>query len=173
VRAALFCSTLAIAATAATAQVAQEARSVTGEGGPVSEISRDLQDSEPVHERGNNLGAGSVGSMNSGAVHDGPRRTMISGPVSEISRGPVTRRVSMTGDVAVRQASAGAVKEGIARDPVGEVVREAELQALQDHLRELRTARPANQEFGPSTEPDPADAVEDAQDAPAEEPPSP
>jgi hypothetical protein len=117
---------------------AASAQSVAGEGGPVSEISRDLRgDSRPVHERANTVTAGSVGPVHSRSVHDGPRRTMLSGPVTEISRGPVSR-APMTGDVSVHQASSGAVKEEMARMPVGEAVAVRELDALQNRLREMR-----------------------------------
>ena len=85
------------------------------------------------------IGEGSVGSMISGPMRDPRPPSMITGPVSEISRGPVTSFVPVTSHVAVRDASAGAVTREAERS-VGEPLLEPEqdLFALQEQLRSLR-----------------------------------
>jgi hypothetical protein len=74
--------------------------------------------------------------MKSRPVRDGRRRSMLSGPVSESSVGPVTAGRPMSGDGSVMQHSAGAVKHNIDRS-LGEQVYDAQraLRPLQDRLR--------------------------------------
>ena len=79
---------------------------------------------------------------------------MLSGPVSEVSRGPVASGRTMTSG-SVHSISAGAVKKDIDR-PLGERISDplTELEPLQETLRALREGRV------------PAEAVEDEESAP-------
>lgn len=120
--------------------VAPAKKSVGEDSGPLSELSTNVgHDSRPVSEGSTTIGEGSVGSMLSGPTHDRAMPSMISGPVSEISRGPVTSFIPVTSHVAVRDASAGAVTREAERS-VGEQLLEPEqdLTALQEQLRALR-----------------------------------
>jgi hypothetical protein len=125
----------------ADAQSVEPAKKSAGEGsGPLSELSTNVgHDSRPVSEGSTTIGEGSVGSMISGPMRDPRPPSMITGPVSEISRGPVTSFVPVTSHVAVRDASAGAVTREAERS-VGEPLLEPEqdLFALQEQLRSLR-----------------------------------
>lgn len=114
------------------------AQSLSEDSGPLSEISRSLkEDSRPVHERGRTLSDHSVGSMRSGPVRGGRRASMLSGPVSDVSVGPVTAGRSMAGGGSVSENSQGAVKNEL--DPsFGEQVYDLQraLAPLQERLRQ-------------------------------------
>lgn len=106
--------------------------------GPLSEISRGLSnDSRPVHERGRTVSEGSVGSMKSGPVRGGRRTSMISGPVSDVSVGPVTSGRPMTGGGSMTENSAGAVKHELDHS-LGEQVYDLQqaLGPLQERLQQ-------------------------------------
>ena len=92
-----------------------------------------------VHDRSMTVGEASVGSVRSGPVRDAGMRSMLSGPVSEMSRGPVSEpHPPLTGG-SVAEASAGAVKHDIA-SPLGERISDPlrELAPLQKQMRALR-----------------------------------
>jgi hypothetical protein len=112
-----------------------------GEGaGNLSDVSRPLRDtSVPVHQGAQTIGESSSGSVHSGPVRDGSTRSMVSGPVSDFSQGPVSEpRPPLTGG-SMTEASAGAVKHDI-DSPLGERISEPlrELGPLQDAMRARR-----------------------------------
>jgi hypothetical protein len=147
------------------AQVVEGATKSVGEdSGPLSELSTNVTTgSRSVGEGSTTIGEGSVGSMISGPTHDRAMPSMISGPVSEISRGPVTSFVPVTSHVAVRDASSGAVTREAQRS-VGEPLIEPEqdLAALQEQLRALRQQaveeEALRERFGEAQEDNGADA---------------
>jgi hypothetical protein len=118
------------------ASVSASAQPVGAGSGPLSEISRPLRDgSGSVHD-GRSVRDGSVGSMISGPVRGERRVGMLSGPVSDISVGPVTSGRPMTGGGSMSENSAGAVKQEL--DPsFGEQVYDLQrtLGPLQEQLR--------------------------------------
>ncbi len=127
---------------AARAQVRDPEDTISaGEGsGPLSDVSRPLRDdSTSVHDRSLTIGEASVGPMRSGPVRDVGVRSMLSGPVSELSRGPVREPHPPLTRGSVTEASAGAVKHDIA-SPLGERISEPlrELAPLQKQMRALR-----------------------------------
>lgn len=106
--------------------------------GPLSDVSRSVKDgSRSVHERGQSVSDGSVGSMKSGPVHGDRRVGMLSGPVSDVSAGPVTSGRSMSGGGSMTENSAGAVKHEMDRS-LGEQVYDLQrtLGPIQDRLRQ-------------------------------------
>ena len=115
------------------------AQSVSVDGGPLDEVSRPVSEgSRNVHERGRTVSEGSSGSMKSGPVRDSRTRGMVSGPVSEVSSGPVGDGRPMTGGGSQREASSGAVKNELDRSLGEQLSNPRQLQALQDSLRALR-----------------------------------
>jgi hypothetical protein len=125
-----------------TAQVRQPDETLSaGEGaGPLSDISTPLRNpSVSVHDGAQTLGESSSGSVHSGPVRDSTTRSMLSGPVSEISRGPMRQPQPSLSGGSQTEASAGAVKHDIA-SPLGERISQPlrELGALQQQMRERR-----------------------------------
>jgi hypothetical protein len=126
----------------AAAQVRQPDETISaGEGaGTLSDVSRPVGDgSRSVHDGARTIGEASDGSMHSGPVRDGRTRSMLSGPVSEISRGPMYQPQPSLSGGSVTEASAGAVKHDIA-SPLGERISQPlrELAPLQQQMRERR-----------------------------------
>jgi hypothetical protein len=128
-----------VTALAAAAARAQSAGQPAGQGsGPVRELSTNVgTGSGPVR--------GSVGAaMNDTPVRSGPVRGSVtgdvtSGPVSDISVGPVTADNPMAGGGTIGQASAGAVKKDM-NSPLGERISQPlrELGPLQERLRAIQ-----------------------------------
>lgn len=104
----------------------------------LSEVSQPVgMGSRSVHDGSSTLREGSVGSMKSRPVHDGTSRSMKSGPVSDISRGPMSEHRSLYGARSMFEASAGAVTKDTA-SPLGERISApiSELVDLQQILRQ-------------------------------------
>jgi hypothetical protein len=126
----------------APAQLQRHSSPVSRGSRPLSEDSANVgAASAPVHDRAPTIGESSLGPVKSGPVSDPETRSMLSGPVSEASRGPVTSRRAMTSG-SVGGLSAGAVKKDIDR-PLGERISDplTELEPLQETLRALRQGR--------------------------------
>ncbi len=125
---------LALIATGALAeQAARDSEPVSTGSSPVSARRRS------VHDGARTIGESSAGSVKSGPISDGNNRSMLSGPMSDVSRGPMTNPRPMLNGGAVTEGSAGPVKYDRA-DPLGERISQPlhELSALQQRLRELR-----------------------------------
>ena len=128
----------------ALAQVHQPGQTLSAgqRSGPLSEVSRPLvDDSPPVHEGTQTLGETSGGPVHSGPVRDSDTRSMLSGPVSDASLGPVMEPRPPITSGSVTEASAGAVKHDI-DSPLGERISSPlrELGPLQQAMRERREA---------------------------------
>jgi len=134
-----------------------------GEGaGTLSDVSRPVgEGSAPVGEGSETIGEASVGTMHSAPVRDPGTRGMLSGPVSEMSRGPVYQRQQPRYGDSVTEASAGAVKHDVA-SPLGERISQPlrELAPLQAEMR-ARRARAEQAALAGMTEPmaEPIDGV--------------
>jgi hypothetical protein len=90
------------------------------------------------------IGESSGGTLSDGRLRYGPvressSRGMLSGPVSSISRGPMTQPRTLRDGGSVTEASAGAVKHDIDR-PLGSRISQPlrELGPLQEQLRAVR-----------------------------------
>ncbi len=124
------------------AQVRQpgEAVSAGEHAGPLADISRPLAGSAAVGDGSQTIGESSGGSIgaNSPPVHEPFGPTVLSGPVSSISRGPVDA-IPASIAPAVEEASTGAVKQDAA-SPLGEQISEPlrELAPLRDKMRKQR-----------------------------------
>ncbi|MDX2169328.1 MAG: hypothetical protein SF182_19815 [Deltaproteobacteria bacterium] len=115
------------------------AGAVSENEGPIGEDSRTIGEvSKPVGD-GLTIGETSGGPIGSGPVSDMNTRSMLSGPVSSMSRGPVSAGRPMTGGPSITEASAGAVKHDIDM-PLGERISAPlrELAPLQQQLKRLR-----------------------------------
>ncbi|MGH7789047.1 MAG: hypothetical protein ACRERC_19400 [Candidatus Binatia bacterium] len=92
------------------------------------------------------IGESSGSAGRSGPMRDATTRGMLSGPMSEWSRGPVSDRRTLSGGGSMTENSAGAVKHDIDQ-PLGSRISQPlrELGPLQDQMRALRlgTALPA------------------------------
>ena len=125
----------------ALAQVQQPGEGVSaGENsGSLSDVSRPLEDSPSVHDGAQTIGETSAGSVHSGPVRDAGTRSMVSGPVSDVSRGPMYEPRPPLSGGSVTEASAGAVKHDI-DSPLGERISSPlrELGPLQQAMRERR-----------------------------------
>lgn len=117
--------------------VSEHSRSIGETGVPVSAGSRPMRDgSRPI---GESSWAVVDGRARFGSVRDLSSRSMLSGPVSSLSRGPMTQpRVGAQGG-SMTAASSGAVKHDRDR-PLGTRISQPlrELGALQEQLRALR-----------------------------------
>ena len=126
---------------AAFAQVRQpgEAISAGDNSGPLSDVSRPLDDSRAVHDGAQTIGETSGASVRSGPVRDPGTRSMLSGPVSQVSRGPMTEPRPPLTSGSVTEASSGAVKHDI-DSPLGERISSPlrELGPLQQAMRARR-----------------------------------
>ncbi len=125
------------------AQVRQpgEAVSAGEHAGPLLDISRPIGDgSAAVGDGTQTIGESNGGSIGSGSlpVHIPNGRTVLSGPVSSISRGPVDA-IPASIAPAVEEASTGAVKQDAA-SALGEQISEPlrELGPLRDKMRKQR-----------------------------------
>jgi hypothetical protein len=127
-------------ATAASAQIRTPGAGAVSENeGPIGEDSLTIGEvSRPVGD-GLTIGETSGGPIRSGPVSDMNTRSMLSGPMSSISRGPVSSGRPMTGGPSMTEASAGAVKHDIDM-PLGERISAPlrELAPLQEQLKRLR-----------------------------------
>lgn len=108
------------------------------------------ENAEPMSATGGTLGgrpmsgSGTIGessgsSRRSGPVRDASTRSMLSGPMSESSRGPVSDRRTLSGGGSMTENSAGAVKHDIDQ-PLGSRISQPlrELGPLQDQMRAIR-----------------------------------
>lgn len=124
------------------AQVRQPGESLSaGDGaGLLSDVSTNVgHGSLSVHDGAQTLGETSGGSVRSaGPVSDMDTRSMLSGPVSSMSRGPVYEPRSLSGG-SITEASAGAVKHDIT-NPLGTRISDPlrELGPLQEQMRARR-----------------------------------
>jgi hypothetical protein len=135
-------------------------------GGPVG------QDSGPVRERSTNVGTGSGPVRESGgSVHDGNAGRLSgnsvrgsvtgdlrSGPVSDVSAGPVTSRNPVFGGGSVTEGSTGAVSKD-ASSPIREGIARP-VQELGGLLQQLRAIQPLPREGVPPEEEPEEPAVE-------------
>jgi hypothetical protein len=119
---------------------AQVTGKAVGDGsGPVSELSTNVgAGSRPVHESGRSVGPADAGPISGHSVRGSARLDVRSGPVSEISAGPVGTQRSDHSTAVVGDASRGAVKldrHDPIRQPIAEPV--TELRDLQQSLRAI------------------------------------
>lgn len=132
--------------------------------------------SKPVGD-GLSIGDTSRGPIGSGPMSDLRTRSMLSGPMSSISSGPMSAGRSMTGGPSMTEASAGAVKHDTDA-PLGQRISAPlrELAPLQDQLKRLRTegnAAAIEAAAAPVSAPVDAEAHEAAPlDGPADEQPA-
>jgi hypothetical protein len=118
----------------------QDTISAGEHAGPLSDVSRPLRDdSIAVHDGAATIGESATDSARSGSIRDGGTRSMLSGSVSDASRGPMSEPRPPITSGAVAEASAGAVKHDIA-SPLGERISDPlrELGPLQKQMREQR-----------------------------------
>ncbi|MGD9763224.1 MAG: hypothetical protein AB7V27_05900 [Candidatus Binatia bacterium] len=140
VLAAVIAGVLALPASETGAQLRTPgAGAVSEDAGPIGEHSRPLgEGSGPVRDGRATLGETSE-PMRSGPVRDGTTRSMRSGPVSSLSRGPMTQPRTLRDGGSMTESSAGAVKHDKHRalgSRISQPLRE--LAPLQAHLRALR-----------------------------------
>lgn len=128
-------------ATAASAQVRNPGQETISEHvGPLGPVSVPVSaGSRPVRDGLGTIGETSRPMHGGGPVRDRWTRSMRSGPVSSLSRGPMTQPRTAPHGGSVTAASAGAVKHDIDR-PLGSRISQPlrELAPLQQHLRALR-----------------------------------
>lgn len=129
-------------ASTALAQVRQpgETLSAGGGAGLLSDVSTNVGDgSRPVHDGAETLGETSGGPVRSGPVSDWNTRSMLSGPVSSMSQGPMYQRSPSLSGGSITEASAGAVKHDIT-SPLGSRISDPlrELGPLQEQMRARR-----------------------------------
>ncbi len=167
-RAALAGGILLLAAAGVPAQVRDPGSGAISEHvGPLGPVSVPVSaGSRPVRD-----GLGTIGEMSApvhggGPVRDRWTRSMRSGPVSSLSRGPMTQPRTAPHGGSVTAASAGAVKHDADR-PLGSRISQplGELDALQRHLRQLRLHGDAGAvaaAAAPPAAPPPAPALEPA-----------
>jgi hypothetical protein len=125
----------------ARAQVRQPGAALSaGEGsGTLSDVSTNVgHDSRPMHG-GPTVGESSGGPIGSDPVSDARTRSMLSGPVSSISSGPMRAPRAPLSGGSVSAASAGAVKHD-SSSPLGTRISDPlrELSALQEQMRARR-----------------------------------
>jgi hypothetical protein len=140
-----FAAALALAAGVATSAVAQvrqpgESLSVGDGSGPLSDVSTNVgHDSRPMHDGAQTLGETSGGPVHSGPISDWDTRSMLSGPVSSMSQGPMYRPQPSLSGGSMTEASAGAVKHDVA-SPLGTRISDPlhELGGLREQMRARR-----------------------------------
>ena len=136
-------ATLALSSAVAVAQVG---------GGPVRQDSRPVSEgstnvgtgSGPVHDSGGSVHEGNAGRLSGNSVRGSVTADVLSGPVSDISAGPVTSRQPVSGGGTVTDSSAGAVtkdvdspiREGIAEPVLGLGRLQQQLRAIEPLPRE-------------------------------------
>jgi hypothetical protein len=132
-------------------QAQVKSRPVSEGSGPVSEISTNVgTGSAPVHVRGQTVRTGNPARLSGNSVRASAARDVRSGPVSEISAGPVSAQRQSRKTVMMTDSSAGAVK--LDRDSaIGERIADPlrELGALQDQLRNVQPLPRSNAEALP------------------------
>lgn len=132
---------LVLAVATAGAQVrAADDHTVSEHVGPLRPVSRPVSaGSRPVRDGLGTIGEASRSVHGGGPVRDATTRSMRSGPVSSLSRGPMTQPRTRPHGGSVSAASAGAVKHD-ADQPLGSRISQPlrELGPLQQHLRQLR-----------------------------------
>jgi hypothetical protein len=130
---------LSIAPAGAQVRDPEDTLSAGERSGSISDVSRPLgPDSKAVHDDALTIGETSGGPVRSGPVRGPGTRSMLSGPVSESSQGPMTHERALRSGGSITEASAGAVKHDLAA-PLGERISQPlrELRPLQERLREL------------------------------------
>jgi hypothetical protein len=140
-----FVAALALAtgvAGSAIAQVRQPGESLSvGDGsGPLSDVSTNVgHDGRPMHDGAQTLGESSGGPVHSGPISDWDTRSMLSGPVSSMSQGPMYRPQPSLSGGSMTEASAGAVKHDVA-SPLGTRISDPlhELGGLREQMRARR-----------------------------------
>jgi hypothetical protein len=141
--------------------------------GPLSDISTNAgAGSEPVHQHGRSVRDGSLGTLSGNAVRQSTTGSMLSGPVSDISVGPVTSGRPVSGGGAMRDASMGAVKKDD-DSLLGERITQPlhDFRALQDQLRAIQPLTDDTEEPGEpvaATEGDAEETIEQ-DDAPVDD----
>jgi hypothetical protein len=113
---------------------------VRRDSGPISELSANVgADSGPVRGSGGSLQGRTAGALGGNSVRESVTGDVRSGPVSELSVGPVTAGEPVSGGGTVGDASAGAVMKDLA-SPIGERITSPlrELGPLQEALRTLQ-----------------------------------
>lgn len=117
--------------------VSEHTGSIGEDSQPIGEGSRPMKGDPTIGESSG--GTFSDGRLRYGPVRESSRRGMLSGPVSSISRGPMTQPRTLRDGGSVTEASAGAVKHDIDR-PLGSRISQPlrELGPLQEQLRAVR-----------------------------------
>ena len=117
--------------------VSEHTGSIGEDSRPVGEGSRPMKGDPTIGESSG--GTFSDGRLRYGPVRESSSRGMLSGPVSSISRGPMTQPRTLRDGGSVTEASAGAVKHDIDR-PLGSRISQPlrELGPLQEQLRAVR-----------------------------------
>lgn len=136
-------ATLALPCAAAIAQVG---------GGPVRQDSRPVSEgstnvgagSGPVHDSGGSVREGNAGRLSGNSVRGSVTGDLVSGPVSDISAGPVTSRQPVSGGGTVTDSSAGAVTKDV-DSPIREGIAEP-VQGLGRLQQQLRAIEPLPRE---------------------------
>ena len=113
---------------------------VRQDSGPIRELSTNVGDgSGPVRERAGGLRDGNAGRLSGNSVRGSATGDLVSGPVSDISLGPVTSGRPSSGGGTVTDVSVGAVTKDIdspIRAGIAAPVRG--LGPLQEQLRAIR-----------------------------------
>ena len=129
---------LALSPTLIAAQLSEG--TVRDVGGPLSDLSTNVGDnSGPVYQPGSSITEGNASRLSGNPVRGSVSADLVSGPVSDISVGPVTANLPVTGGGPVEASSAGSVKKDIA-SPLGEMISEPlhDLGLLQQELRAIQ-----------------------------------
>ena len=118
---------------------------VRRDSGPLRELSTNVGDgSGPVRESGGTLREASAGRLSGNSVRGSVSGDLVSGPVSDISAGPVTSGRSMSGHGTVTDVSAGAVTKDI-DSPIREGIA-APVHSLGPLREQLRALEPLPRE---------------------------
>ena len=147
---------------------------VSGTGGPLSERSTNVGvDSAPVYEPRRSLSDAGDGTLSGDPVRGSITGDLVSGPVSDVSSGPVTEHQPVSGGGSVGAASIGSVKKDLTsplREMTSEPVRD--LAGLQQQLRAIqplpRNPQPEEATAEQPTAEQPAAADEATRDTAAE-----
>jgi hypothetical protein len=138
-------------------------RPVRDGSGPLRELSTNVRDgSGPVYEPRRSIREGNAGSLGGNPVRYSTSGTLRSGPVSEISVGPVTAGRPVAGGGTPRDASAGAVtrdidlplRPGMELPPAEPLY---DLGSLQEQLRRIEPIHPDDEIFAGEGYVDPID----------------
>ena len=117
--------------------VSEHTGSIGEDSRPIGEDSRPMKGDPTIGESSG--GTLSDGRLRYGPVRESSRRGMLSGPVSSISRGPMTQPRTLRDGGSITESSAGAVKHD-SDQPLGSRISQPlrELGPLQEHLRAVR-----------------------------------